>query len=270
MTQARTSEERKALLALLDYYRALGVDCALEEAPCDRYAESAREPAAPPPAPAPTPTLQQATTLRAPAAPIAPQEAERAAEAIAAAARTLDELRQSLAAFESGGAIIKARRFLFSAGAPSPLMALEYAPGEAEENGGAPFCGPEARLLGAMLAAIGHNFESAYCAYFSPWRPPGGQRLAPHANAVLAPFARRHIELARPKAVLLLGDCAKSLLRADGTPASLYARRFDLRVGEATVAAIPAPGLAAMLKAGALKAHAWRALRLVAAALEQA
>jgi uracil-DNA glycosylase len=258
--------ERRALFALIDYYRVLGVDCALDAAPHDRYAESAREKAPasdPPPAPERPALAPAATPARKAAPPLSPHEAEHAAKAIAAAATSLEDLRQSLEGFDGGGAIARARHFLLAAGAPGDLMALDYAPGENEERDGAPFSGPEGRLLGAMLAAIGRSFETTYCAYFSPWRPPGGQRLSPHATAALAPFARRHIELANPKVVLLLGDAASSLAPQGGR-GSLYAQRLDLRLEKANPVAIAAPGLSAMLNVPTLKAQAWRALRLVA------
>ncbi|MEF3367432.1 uracil-DNA glycosylase, partial [Methylocystis sp. 9N] len=40
--------DRRALLALLDWHVESGVDLALDEAPHDRYADSARAPAPPP------------------------------------------------------------------------------------------------------------------------------------------------------------------------------------------------------------------------------
>ncbi|HYA79371.1 MAG TPA: uracil-DNA glycosylase family protein, partial [Methylocystis sp.] len=243
MIDAPTSDEARELIALLDYYRALGVDCALDETPRDRYAESARAPVAAPASP--PPLRREPAPSRALAAPLAPQEAERAARELAAGAATLEDLREVLAHFDGGGAIARARHFLFAAGAPRDLMVLDYAPGEREESGGAPFSGAEARLLSAMLAAIGRNFESAYCAYFCPWRTPGGQKLTPHASAALAPFAKRHIELAQPKALLLLGETAKIILPESGTPANVYAQRFDLRFGGGDVIAVAAPGLSA-------------------------
>jgi uracil-DNA glycosylase len=257
------ADDSQALQALLDFYRACGVDLALDAAPHDRFAESVR-PAPPPPAPEARPPAPSPRESRSPA-PLFPREATRAAEDAAAAAQTLDELRENLAAFEGLGAAAKARHFLFSSGAPAPLMALDYAPGDAEESGGAPFCGPEARLLGAMLAAIGQSRESAYLAYFSPWRPPGGQPFAAHIAATLAPFARRHIALARPKAVLLMGEFAKSLIPANEPLARLYGQSFDLD----GAIAVPAPGLGAMLKTATMKPAAWRALRAVTKILAQ-
>ena len=233
-------------------------------APRDRFADSARvvaEASAQTEAPPPTPQIR-GEKPRAAAAPIFPEEAVHAAENIAASAKTLEELREGLAGFDGCGPLSKARHFLFSCGAPGGLMALDYTPGEAEERGGKPFSGDEARLLDAMMAAIFESRETAYYAYFSPWRPAGGQKLAPHVAAALAPFARRHIELARPKALLLLGDETTKILLGSNDPApKLYARRFDVQFGRESVAAFPAPGLAVMLRSHALKRPAWRALR---------
>ena len=264
MTTEQTTNDTRALKALLEYYRVCGVDCALEETPRDRFADSARVPAkAAERVEAPPPPESKARAEKARvAAPVFPDEAVRAAENIAASAKTLEELRAALASFDGCGPISNARHFLFSAGSPGGLMALDYAPGEAEERGGEPFSGDEARLLDAMMAAIGESRETAYYAYFSPWRPAGGQKLAPHVAAALAPFARRHIELARPKALLLLGyETTKIILRPNESAPKLYARRFDVQFGGESVAVVPAPGLAAMLRTHALKRTAWRALR---------
>ncbi len=264
MIAEQTFDNARALKALLDYYRACGVDCALEEAPRDRFKDSARVVVEAPERVETPPSAPQirAERPRAAAAPVFPEEAVRVAENIAACAKTLEELREGLAGFDGCGPLSKARHFLFSRGAPSGLMALDYTPGEAEERGGVAFSGDEARLLDAMMAAMGESRETAYYAYFSPWRPAGGQKLAPHVAAALAPFARRHIELAKPKALLLLGDeTTRILLRPNEPAPKLYARRFDVQFGRESVAAFPAPGLAAMLRTNALKRPAWRALR---------
>ncbi len=42
MIAEQTIDDAQALKALLEYYRACGVDCAVEEAPRDRFADSAR------------------------------------------------------------------------------------------------------------------------------------------------------------------------------------------------------------------------------------
>jgi uracil-DNA glycosylase family 4 len=266
MAHEATIDGSRALQALLDYYRACGVDCALGETARDRFADSARPaPKAPVEASAAPP---QPRSGKPPAA-LFPEETTRIAESVAAAAQTLDELRESLASFEGFGSVANARHFLFSLGAPSAIMAMDYAPGETEERGGVAFSGAEARLLDAMFRAIGTTRKNLYYAYFSPWRPPGGQAFAPHVAAALAPFARRHIELARPKAVLLFGDAARHVLGSGETLTRLYARPFELRLGGQTIVAVPAPGLAAMLRTSALKPRAWSAVRIIGALLAE-
>ena len=144
-------------------------------------------------------------------------------------------------------------------------MAMEAAPGDSEERSGAPFCGPEARLLEAMLESIGVARSAAYLAYFAPWRSPGGQPPAPHVAQALTPFARRHIALAKPKVLLLFGEFSRRVLGRDEALGKLQWRRFDLSFDDAEIAAFVAPGLSSIVKSAALKRPAWKLLRNAAA-----
>ena len=292
MFVATSENDRRVLAALLDWYTASGVDLALDDAPHDRFAEcAARMESGPAPdiavAPDAHPALEAscevpahrppravpAASARLPAAPVFPDEAVRDAEAAAARARTLDELRESLEAFEGCGLKRLAERFHFCAGAPGArLMVLDIAPGEEEERGGEAFRGLEAALLDNMLAAIGLTRETAYLAYFSPWRPASEGAVPPHEAAALAPFARRHVELARPELVVLLGDpLARLVFGVQESGARTYGRWLEETAGEAPRAIAPRvmalPSLRAMLKTPTLKRAAWRGLRAVAQAL---
>ena len=121
-------DERWALQALLAYYEALGVDCALDSVPHDRFKESKRPPASPPPE-APR---ESGPPPRIAAAPLAADEVTAEAERVAVGAPNLDALAQGLAQFEALGMGRRARHFLFAQGDPgSPVMAMEAAPGEA-------------------------------------------------------------------------------------------------------------------------------------------
>ncbi len=268
-------EMRNALLALLDWYVESGVDLALDEAPHDRYADSARavmEAAATPapapresaPAPKPKPVARPATILAS------PDEAARAAEAAAAGAQDSEALAAILADFPHAPFRDMARHFLFSAGpAGAPLMVLDAAPGAVEESSGEAFSGDSARLLDNMLAAIGHGRESAYLAYAVPWRPPGDVNPTPQQTAILAPFARRHVELARPKVLLLFGEApAHMLLETDEALGKLRGKPFDIRCGDHVAQGFVFNGLATILKSWSLKPMAWRGLRAAAAVLE--
>lgn len=279
MSLAHPPETREALLALLDWYVESGADFALDDAPHDRYADSARAPTAvsepPPPSRAvergeprapltPAPRRARPETLIAP-----PDEAARAAETTAAAARDLDDLAARLADFPHAPFRDMARHFLFGAGAPGArLMAFDAAPGATEESGGAAFSGERAKLLDNMLAAIGLDRGSARLAYVSPWRPPGDKALTPQEMAVFAPFARRHVELARPEVLLLFGEAPARIMLETGEPlAKLRGKCFDVRCGDHAARAFVFSSLDAMLKSAGLKPAAWRDLRAAAALL---
>lgn len=277
---APTPETRDALLALLDWYVESGVDLALDDAPHDRYAESARAPAPDPQTPDGLPAsprdrvaLTPPPVTRRPAPVIAaPDAAAQAAEAVAAAAQSLDDLAVALAEFPHAPFRDMAQHFLFAAGTPgAPLMVLDAAPGVSEESTGEPFSGEQARLLDNMLAAIGRSRETAYLTYVSPWRPPGVMSMTPPQMAILAPFVRRHVELARPKVVLLFGEPpARVALSATETVASLRGKAFEARFGNhaATATAFVFNSLDSLLKSpAALKPAAWRDLRAASALL---
>ena len=98
---------------------------------------------------------------------------------------------------------------------------------------------------------------------FSPWRPAGGQKLAPHVAAALAPFARRHIELARPKALLLLGDETTKIFWRPTAGAKSLRTPFRCAIWRGERRGLSGAGLGAMLRTNALKRAAWRALRAI-------
>ena len=267
MTGGADGPDGDALAALLDWHIESGVDIALDDAPHDRYADAAAalakgartvETEAPPPA----------RVVRA--APLAlPDEAARAARALAAEARNLDDLASSLAHFEHAPFRDMARHFLYFAEARGArVLVFDVAPGAAEESSGEAFCGPQAKLLDNMLAAISLGRNSASLAYLAPWRPPGDRALTPQETAIFAPFARRLAQLARPEFLLLFGEAsARALLETDESWAKLRGRTLDLRFDEFETRAFVFSSLDAMLKGPALKPAAWRSLRALAHAL---
>lgn len=272
---------REALIALLDWYVESGVDLALDDAPHDRYADSARAPEpilaleAPVAASLPEtrPSLQEPSSRpRMETTVAAPDAAIRAAQAEAAAARDLDDLASRLAHFAHAPFREMAEHFLFAVGPGAPkLMVFDAAPGASEESSGVAFSGERAQLLDNMLAAIGQSRETARLAYVAPWRPPGDKLATPQEAAIFAPFAQRHVELARPEIVLLFGETpARALLGVTESVPKLRSRWFDAVCGAHSARAMVFIGLDSMLKSWSFKPAAWRDLRIVAAALKDA
>lgn len=222
-----------ALVAALALQAEWGADEALETAPVDRTARRARaeQPAtaaperpaalATPAIPAPR-TGPPATTLEHRTSPAStkaaratPPAASRAA-ALAAAAMDLSALREAIAAFDGSPLRETATNLVFADGAAdSGLMLIGEAPGADEDRLGRPFVGQSGQLLDRMLASIGMRRETdAYITNILPWRPPGNRTPTDAEVLLFLPFLIRHIELIRPRLLVLLGgSSAKALLR---------------------------------------------------------
>ncbi len=240
------------LAALLRWYVAMGVDMALENEPCDRFAQSARAPAPPAagpadfeparlaqPAPAPRVLVETSASggvqqnkeaskppRRLPDAPSPPaaqarpdpaalsaQTAVLSARELASSAKSLDELHDILGRFDGCALKATATQLVFADGAPgSRLMLIGEGPGADEDRIGRPFVGRAGQLLDKMLAAIGLDRTQVYIANAVPWRPPGNRTPTPQELAICLPFVRRQIELAQPDILVFLGNASAQTL----------------------------------------------------------
>jgi uracil-DNA glycosylase family 4 len=126
---------------------------------------------------------------------------------------TLADLQQWLAgSMELPLASASARRVLPTGPENAAIMLLSDAPTLDDLAAGRPIGGDSWALAERMLAAIKIPAEQAYVASLSCIHAPGA-RMSPADREACVEIARRHIELARPRRVLLLGDgVAQALL----------------------------------------------------------
>jgi uracil-DNA glycosylase family 4 len=273
--------DRAALLALLDFHVAAGVDCALDETPHDRFAEDATaasarstaQPVAAPPA-LPAPDTASASPSLSPSVrrlPAPPQEAAAAARSRAAEARTLDELRDLMASFEGCALRFSAKNLAFADGVPgSRVMLVGEAPGAEEDRTGKPFVGRAGQLLDRMLAAIGLDRTSVYIANIVPWRPPGNRTPTPQEIVIMKPFIERQIELAAPEFLVCLGGpSTQTLLGARDGILRTRGRWFSYALPGRTIRALASLHPAYLLRQPLQKRLAWRDLRSLEAALAE-
>jgi DNA polymerase len=108
-----------------------------------------------------------------------------------------------------------ATQLVFADGNPAArVMIVGEAPGRDEDLQGRPFVGRAGQLLDRMLAAIGLSrtaddaAQAVYITNMLPWRPPQNRDPTPEELAMLTPFARRHVELADPDILVLMGNHA--------------------------------------------------------------
>jgi DNA polymerase len=254
-------------MAALRWLIEAGADEAIDDAPVDRYAASAK------PAPAPTPPAAPAARPAPPSppplrsspspAPIpAPAAALQSARALAAAARSVSELAEALAAFDGCALKRTATNLVFADGNPEArVMIVGEAPGADEDRLGRPFVGVSGQLLDRMLAAIGLDRRSVYITNVIFWRPPGNRKPTPAEVATCMPFVERHIELVAPEVLVCVGDAAaRALLARNDGITRLRGRWFQY---ESAGMARPVPTMptfhpAYLLRLTGQKRAAWR------------
>ncbi len=190
--------------ALLEWQLELGAIDAIGDAPVDRYALEVTKPA---PKPAPTPAAP-------PPVPEAPQvDAAAIATSAAASASDLDGLSAAMQAFEHCELKRGARSFVFCDGQPAArVMIVGEAPGREEDRAGKPFVGRAGQLLDRMLDAIdlgrAHDdpARAVYITNVLPWRPPSNRTPDAAEIAMMLPFLERHIALANPDLLVVMGN----------------------------------------------------------------
>lgn len=192
------SMDPQTAAALLAWQIELGADECIADAPVDRYALAAA---------APRPSRIRAVEARVSPAPTA-VDPVGAAKVAATGAGDLDALRTALARFEHCELKRGARNLVFSDGVRgAPVMIVGEAPGREEDREGRPFVGAAGQLLDKMLAAIGLSRErSVYITNVLPWRPPQNRDPKPDEVAMMQPFLERHIALAAPKVLVIMGN----------------------------------------------------------------
>ena len=93
------------------------------------------------------------------------------------------------------------------------IMLIGEAPGAEEDKIGKPFVGAAGQLLNKMLSAINLDRNKVYITNVIPWRPPNNRTPSNEEILQCLPFLQKHIELIKPKLIVLLGAiAAKSVL----------------------------------------------------------
>jgi len=255
------------LRAVLDWYRAAGVDLAVGETPVNRFAAAPAVPhpraAAPATVPAASAGTAEVPVAAAAAAPAEPQ-------ALAAQARNMDELRAIMDAYDGCGLKLRATQLCFSDGNPeAEVMLVGEAPGSEEDVQGKPFVGKAGQLLDRMLGAIGLDRSSVFIVNTVPWRPPGNREPSPEEMALCRPFLLRQIELAAPRLLVTLGNVpTRALFSTAAGITRMRGQWQELTLGRHRVRALPTLHPAYLLRQPASKQLAWRDMLSLKRALD--
>lgn len=246
-----------SLRALLQWQVELGVDEAIGDVAVNRYDAPAKAPKAVAPAVAAGGPVRAAGNEAA--------DAIAAAKHAAEAAGDLEALRAAMDAYEHCELKRGARNLVFADGVPGArVMIIGEAPGREEDREGRPFVGRAGQMLDRMLATIGlSRAENVYITNVMPWRPPQNTDPKPDEIAMMRPFMQRHVTLAAPEIVILMGNIScfaglgeKGITRLRGTWTQAWGKP-----------ALPMFHPAYLLRTSAAKRAAWADLLEVQARL---
>lgn len=236
--------------ALLEWQVELGALDAVQDLPVNRYEVPAavEKPA--------KPTKPEAITRGVVAA--VEVDAVAAAKQAAAGADTLEALRDAMARFDLCDLKKGARNLVFSDGiSGARVMLIGEAPGRDEDREGRPFVGAAGQLLDKMLGAIDMGRTRAdapvYITNVLPWRPPQNRDPKPEEIAMMKPFLLRHIALAKPEVLVIVGNWScQALLEKRG-----ITRLRGQWTQAAGLPALPMFHPAYLLRSPAFKREAW-------------
>jgi len=263
---------REDLESLLRWYVDQGIDEAIGEDAIDRFVAPPAQ-AAPlpvqPVAPAAATPIRSAPIRPAPAAPAplrgpvpieSPQLVEDA-RGLAQRCNSVEELEAAVRAFDGCALKRTAKNTVFADGVVgSAVMIVGEAPGADEDRLGKPFVGVSGQLMDRMFDAIGMSrARDLYITNILFWRPPGNRTPTLAEQAVCMAFTRRHIELARPKVLVLAGGtAAKSVLDTTEGIMRLRGKWTSLSLDDgSTVPTLPTFHPAYLLRTPASKRQSW-------------
>jgi len=229
-----------ALRSLLDWYAEMGVD---------------------------VPKVPEARPVRAkriaakPASPAASPDTPTAPATDLSKIKTLDALREAMNAFDAGPLSDGARQAVFARGNPeAKLMVIGEAPGRDEDIQGKPFVGPSGQLLDRMLGAIALGADDFYVTNIINWRLAKNRDPKPAEIEICRPFIEKHIELARPKVLLLVGGVSMTAMTKLTGIMKNHGQWQDVTIAGTTYPALPLYHPAFLLRRPEHKKDAWRDL----------
>ena len=219
--------------SVLGWWVEAGVDVAIQEKPRAWFGEAATH------------------------VPVSPTEPAAASVVIEEVPTSLDAFRDWFGEAPLPFALPTSRRVLPTGVEAAEVMLLADMPTVEDIADDRPIGGQAWELTQRMLAAIGFSADQAYVASLTCAHSPG-TRLAGQDLEACAAIARRHVALAKPKRLLLLGDTpARALLGKPLTAARGHVHKIE---GVRTVATFHPRQL---LQRASDKALAWRDLLLL-------
>ncbi len=158
-----------------------------------------------------------------------------------------------------------ATNIVFSDGNPNaPIMIIGEGPGANEDKEGKPFVGRAGKLLDKMLGAIKLNRENVYISNVVNFRPPMNRRPTDEEINRYLPFLNKHIEIIKPKILLLLGSTAlNALIGNENVISKARGKWISKKIGDSNPEIIASFHPAFLMRQPEQKKYAWEDLKMI-------
>ena len=180
-------------------------------------------------------------------------------------ALNLHELRKKLKEVKNCKLKENASNLVFSDGNPnSKVMIIGEGPGANEDKEGLPFVGRAGQLLDKMLHAIGLNRENVYITNVVNYRPPENRKPTEKEVERYLPYLRKHIEIIKPKIILLLGSTAmNTILQTTDVISKVRGKWHEIEIGDLKIYSIVSFHPAYLLRQPDQKKFSWVDLKMI-------
>ena len=158
-----------------------------------------------------------------------------------------------------------ASNLVFSDGNPnSKVMIIGEGPGANEDKEGFPFVGRAGQLLDKMLHAINLNRKNVYITNVVNYRPPENRKPTDKEVERYLPYLKKHIEIVKPKIILLLGSTAmNAILKGADVISKMRGKWHIIEINNLKIYSIVSFHPAYLLRQPDQKKFSWTDLKMI-------
>ena len=146
----------------------------------------------------------------------------------------------------------------------SKIMIIGEGPGANEDKEGIPFVGRAGQLLDKMLSSINLDRKNVYITNVVNYRPPENRKPNDEEIKRYFPFLIKHVEIIRPKILVLLGSTAlNTLIGNEVVISKARGKWIEKKIGNTNVSIIASFHPAFLMRQPEQKKLAWIDLKMI-------
>ena len=179
--------------------------------------------------------------------------------------KSLQKLREKINKIKNCKLKENASNLVFSDGNPNAkVMIIGEGPGANEDKEGFPFVGRAGQLLDKMLNAINLSRRNVYITNVVNYRPPENRKPTEKEVERYLPYLKKHIEIIKPKIILLLGSTAmNAILKNADVISKMRGKWIEIEINELKVYSIVSFHPAYLLRQPDQKKFSWIDLKMI-------